>query len=44
MEQEIIFEQELETPENWETDNVFILNENGELVKHVVPNDELEEE
>ena len=35
----IIFEQEGDEPENWETDTIFIRNNKGEVVEVNIPDD-----
>lgn len=42
MNEEILLENENGIPENWETNTIYIRNENGEIVKVEVPDDKEE--
>ena len=39
---ELIFENESDAPENWESNLIFIRDENGEIIEMKIPDDEEE--
>lgn len=43
MEENLIFEKELDTPENWISNTILIKDEKGNVIKREIP-DDIEEE